>query len=155
MTFDPGVVQAYRLLGYENRDIADEQFHDDTVEAGAIGAGHAATALYALRLSGEGRDGDRLGELRLRWIDPDTRRAEEAALDVRLGDLSTDFRETAASFRLDALVAAAAEVFRESRWAVDYSIRDVADVAYHAGLPRDEQTDDFLRLLGEAAELGR
>ena len=47
--FDPAVVDAYRLVGYENRAIADEDFRDPRVDAGAIGAGHAVTALYALR----------------------------------------------------------------------------------------------------------
>ncbi len=155
--FDPAVVESYRLVGYENRDIADQQFRDDTVDAGAIGAGHAVTALYALRLTGEGGEDDRIGTLRLRWTDPDTRHADETALDIRAGVLSRSFRETAGSFRLDALVAAAAEVFRQSRWAADYSISDVANAAYESAgeLPRGQQTDDFLRFLDEAARIQR
>ena len=47
--FDGDAVASYRLLGYENRAIDDDDFTDDTVEAGAIGAGHEVTALYALR----------------------------------------------------------------------------------------------------------
>ncbi|MBN2715468.1 MAG: von Willebrand factor type A domain-containing protein [Deltaproteobacteria bacterium] len=46
--FNPDYVQAYRLLGYENRAIADEDFRDDTVDAGEIGAGHRVTALYEI-----------------------------------------------------------------------------------------------------------
>ena len=155
--FDPNTVESYRLVGYENRDIADQDFRDDTVEAGAIGAGHAVTALYALRLTGEGGAGDRIGTLRLRWIDPDSRAAQETALDVRAGDLAQTFRSTSGSFRLDALVAAAAEVFRHSRWADGYSIADVANAAYESSgdLPRGEQTDDFLRFLDDAARIER
>lgn len=48
--FDRDVVAPYRLVGYENRDIDDDDFTDEEVEAGAIGAGHAVTVLYALRL---------------------------------------------------------------------------------------------------------
>jgi Ca-activated chloride channel family protein len=44
--FNPGVVSRYRLLGYENRDIADERFRDPTVDAGEIGSGHTVAALY-------------------------------------------------------------------------------------------------------------
>ncbi|MFL5535352.1 MAG: von Willebrand factor type A domain-containing protein [Gemmatimonadales bacterium] len=44
--FNPGRVQAYRLLGYENRVLAKEDFADDKKDAGEIGAGHAVTALY-------------------------------------------------------------------------------------------------------------
>ena len=51
--FNPAVVARYRLLGYENRDIADEHFRDDTVDAGEIGAGHSVTALYEIKLQPE------------------------------------------------------------------------------------------------------
>ncbi len=44
--FNPNQVQAYRLIGYENRLLADEDFVDDTKDAGELGAGHTVTALY-------------------------------------------------------------------------------------------------------------
>jgi Ca-activated chloride channel family protein len=50
--FNPEQVAAYRLLGYENRAIADQDFRDDIVDAGEIGAGHRVTALYELVLAG-------------------------------------------------------------------------------------------------------
>src|SRR5690606_33279949 len=46
--FNPEHVYAYRLLGYENRDIADDDFRDDVVDAGEIGNGHRVTAIYEL-----------------------------------------------------------------------------------------------------------
>lgn len=46
--FNPEQVLAYRLLGYENRALADDDFRDDVVDAGDIGAGHRVTALYEL-----------------------------------------------------------------------------------------------------------
>ncbi len=46
--FNPAHVQAYRLIGYENRLLANRDFHDDTKDAGEIGAGHTVTALYEL-----------------------------------------------------------------------------------------------------------
>jgi Ca-activated chloride channel family protein len=51
--FNPEKVIAYRLLGYEDRAIVDEQFRDDTVDAGEVGSGHRVTALYELILEGE------------------------------------------------------------------------------------------------------
>tara|TARA_R110000751_G_scaffold2470_4_gene13299 strand:- start:121650 stop:123791 length:2142 start_codon:yes stop_codon:yes gene_type:complete len=44
--FNPNHVQAYRLIGYENRLLADEDFVNDTIDAGELGAGHTVTALY-------------------------------------------------------------------------------------------------------------
>jgi len=46
--FNPATVSGYRLLGYENRKLRDEDFHNDTVDAGEIGAGHTVTALYEI-----------------------------------------------------------------------------------------------------------
>jgi Ca-activated chloride channel family protein len=51
--FNPAKVYAYRLLGYENRAIVDEQFRDDTVDGGEVGSGHRVTALYELVLQNE------------------------------------------------------------------------------------------------------
>lgn len=50
--FNPELIEAYRLLGYENRAIADRDFENDVVDAGEIGAGHRVTALYELVLAG-------------------------------------------------------------------------------------------------------
>ena len=46
--FNPAEVEAYRLIGYEKRMLAAEDFNDDTKDAGEMGAGHAVTALYEL-----------------------------------------------------------------------------------------------------------
>ena len=60
--FNPAVVSEYRLIGYENRLLAREDFGNDRVDAGDIGAGHQVTALYELTLAGSG--GERLPPLR-------------------------------------------------------------------------------------------
>jgi Ca-activated chloride channel homolog len=155
--FDPGVVASYRLIGYENRALPDQQFRDDRVDAGAIGAGHASTALYALRLTEEGEASGRIGTVRVRWTDPDTRKAEELAREPRMEDLATSFRDTEPTFQLDAIVAAAAERFRGSRWAEDYRIKDVAAEADRAAgdLPATDQVHALLAMLDRAAGLER
>ncbi|MFA5260725.1 MAG: VWA domain-containing protein [Candidatus Omnitrophota bacterium] len=52
--FNPGEVKAYRLIGYENRILAKEDFNDDTKDAGELGAGHTVTALYEIVPAGSG-----------------------------------------------------------------------------------------------------
>ncbi|MFL5768888.1 MAG: YfbK domain-containing protein, partial [Chloroflexota bacterium] len=98
--FDRGSVEAYRLVGYENRAIPDQQYRDDRVDAGQIGAGHEVTALYARRLTGEGGVLGRIATVSLRWIDPGSGRASELAQDVVFADLAPTFAATAASFKL-------------------------------------------------------
>ena len=60
--FNPTVVAEYRLIGYENRALRDEDFDNDAIDAGEIGAGHEVTALYEVALVGAG--GERLPKLR-------------------------------------------------------------------------------------------
>ena len=50
--FNPAQVKAYRLIGYENRRLRDEEFNDDQKDAGDLGAGHSVTALYEVILAG-------------------------------------------------------------------------------------------------------
>ena len=160
VAFNPDVVEAYRLVGYENRAIADNQFQDDEVDAGAIGAGHASTALYALRLTGESGglfDSGRVATVHLRWTDPDSRQAQETASDVHLDDFAGSFAETEPTFQLDAIVAAAGERFRQSRWATEYDLTDVAALADEVAddLPRTDQVHALLTMLDEAGRLER
>ena len=155
--FAPDVVEAYRLIGFENRAINDEDFRDDRVDAGAIGAGHEVTALYALRLSGERGEDGRIGTVSLRWTDPGADRADELGRDIRLSDLSSTFRAADSTFKLDAIVAATAERFRGSRWGETYDLGQVAEVADQVSedLPQNQEVHDFLELLGSAADLER
>jgi Ca-activated chloride channel family protein len=70
VTFDPDAVARYRLIGYENRDIADDEFDDDDTDAGELGSGHRVVALYEVEPAA-GVDGDTaLGSVELRWDDP-------------------------------------------------------------------------------------
>ena len=56
ITFDPQYVSSYRLIGYENRILNDEDFEDDTKDAGDVGAGHQVTVCYELTLAEGARD---------------------------------------------------------------------------------------------------
>lgn len=154
--FDADLVSGYRLVGYEDRDVADRDFTDSNVPAGAIGAGHAVTALYALRLRQDAGDGDRLAQIRLRWTDPDDGRTRESSADVRASDLSGSFERADPHFRFDAIVAESAEVLRGSRYADRLDLDDVWRVAAREadGLPRTDQVHAFLDLLDAARRLG-
>ena len=53
--FNPSIVESYRLVGYENRLLNEEDFNNDKIDAGEIGAGHSVTALYEIVLKGQGQ----------------------------------------------------------------------------------------------------
>lgn len=65
--FDPRTVSAYRLIGYDNRALSDEDFDDAAVDAGEVGAGHRVTALYEVRPARGAETGDPLATVRVRW----------------------------------------------------------------------------------------
>jgi Ca-activated chloride channel family protein len=155
VAFDPEVVAAYRLVGYENRDIDDDDFTDPDVDAGAIGAGHSVTALYALRLRGDAGPQSRLATVSLRWTDPDSGTTDESTRDVLASDLVRSFEATDPYFRFDAIVAATAEVLRDSPWVERLDLSDIADVAdrEERGLPGTDEVHDFLDLLDDLAAM--
>jgi len=74
--FNPAVVAEYRLIGYENRMLEREDFNNDAVDAGDIGAGHTVTALYEVALAGS--DGERVDPLRYQSEQQSDQRATTA-----------------------------------------------------------------------------
>ena len=155
--FDRDVVAAYRLVGYENRDVRDDDFTDEEVQAGAIGAGHAVTALYALRLRDDVGRQDRLATVRLRWTDPERGAVDELTREVRTNDLARTFEASDPYFRFDAIVAATAEVLRDSPWTERLDLVSVVDVAdrEERGLPPTDEVHGFLDLLDRMASMER
>ena len=144
--FDPEVVSRYRLLGYENRRVEDEQFRDDTVDAGEIGAGHSVTALYELKLHADAEGA--LGTVFVRYQDPDSGEVVELNRTLRSDELFAGFEEAPARFQLAAVVAEYAEILRESYWALDGSLDAVVSHARRVQglLPREADVAEFADL---------
>ena len=149
--FNPEVVSRYRLLGYENRDVADEDFRNDAIDAGEIGAGHSVTALYELKLR-EGAEGV-IGTVYMRYEDVGLNEVVEINREFHHSDLAADFEETAPTFQLSAVVAEFAEVLRGSYWAREGSLQAVADEARRVQmlLPEMSEVSDFTSLAVQAA----
>jgi Ca-activated chloride channel homolog len=153
--FRPQAVSRYRLLGYENRAIADQDFRNPTVDAGEIGAGHAVTALYEIEPAWTS-DGF-LGTVRLRWIDPATGLEQSEVQDIDLNQLGGEFFVSGPSFRLAAIVAAFAESLRYSPYAANYTLVDVAREAdaISASFPGNQDVAMLRDLANAAARLDR
>jgi Ca-activated chloride channel family protein len=156
VTWDARLVEKYRLVGFENRALHDEDFTNDRVDAGEIGAGHSVTALYEIRLAPGLEEADRLGTVRLRWREPVSRDTGELAGSIDLGALSPTWDTTRVHFRLAASVAAFAEVLRDSPWAADVPMRLVSDEVHAVAdaLDGDREVDDLANLVDWAGRLG-
>jgi Ca-activated chloride channel family protein len=114
VVFNPQAVARYRLIGYENRDIADERFRDDRVDAGEIGAGHSVTVLYEVELRpGAPRDA-LLAELHLRYRAPEIGNQTETIRKLYVSELAPSWEKASPGFRLAASVAQLAEILRQS-----------------------------------------
>jgi Ca-activated chloride channel homolog len=151
--FNPDVVARYRLIGYENRDVADQDFRNDTVDAGEIGAGHSATALYAVILNPNANG--RIATVQLRWKDPNTLSVQEINGNYNTWDLSPTFESTDPHYQLAVTVAQYAELLRLSPWAVGSSIGQVLQHAVRlAGqLPADKDVSEFATLVSRASQI--
>ncbi|MXY43735.1 MAG: DUF3520 domain-containing protein [Dehalococcoidia bacterium] len=150
VSFNPEVVHSYRLIGYENRDVADRDFRNDYVDAGEVGAGHSVTALYELRLF-ERTDGP-IAKVNVRYQDPDTYRIHEESRNFNRRDIRGRFEDASPRFQLSATVAQYAEVLRESYWAQHTTFEDVRYHADRVGnmLREDPDVTEFAKLVSMA-----
>jgi Ca-activated chloride channel family protein len=150
--FDPAQVLRYRLVGYENRDVADEDFRNDKVDAGEIGAGHTVTALYELELAKDAT-GQGLATVRIRAKKPRGEKADEAAYEFPSTALSKRFEDASPDFRFATSVMAAAEIFRQSPHASAWKYEDVVKIAKGASPAGNAERQEFVALLERARDI--
>ncbi|WP_030901044.1 vWA domain-containing protein [Streptomyces sp. NRRL S-474] len=110
VAFDPETVEEFRLVGYDNRRVADEDFRDDRVDGGEAGPGHTVTALYAVRTE-PGAEGH-LATATVRWLDPDTRDPHEESGDLETDALHDSLRAAPSRFQVTAVAAYFADTLR-------------------------------------------
>lgn len=179
--FNPEVVSEYRLIGYSNRQLANEDFNNDRVDAGEIGAGHTVTALYEIALHGEG--GEKHSPMRYgKNTQPDngtehpdkneTRLNEIAQIGLRYklpGDKNSLLRthiiktpvednppSLSADFRFSASVAAFAQLLQGDNRLESFEYEDARQLAARSlGNDVYGYRAEFLRLVDLAASLER
>lgn len=142
--FEEDAVRRYRLVGYENRDIADHNFRNDRVDAGEIGAGHSVTAIYELEVAPEAEG--RLATVRVRHKPPKGSEASEQSFAFETSDVHADLHEASPSFQFAASVAAFAEKLRKSPYAEDLDYGLVEELASASTEGRAER-EEFVELV--------
>lgn len=173
--FNPAVVSEYRLIGYENRLLRREDFSNDQVDAGEIGAGHTVTALYEVALVGE--EGDRHEPLRYGKpgaTNADVRSGELAFVRLRYkrpqdgvdassllieqpvlrSTLKRDLTQTSDAYRLSAAVAGFGQLLRSSPYLAHFGYAEAQTLAAGArGRDRDGDAGELLQLMQLAGSL--
>ncbi|MBT3223781.1 MAG: DUF3520 domain-containing protein, partial [Proteobacteria bacterium] len=150
--FHEEAVISYRLVGYENRDIADKDFRNDKVDAGEIGTGHQVTALYNVILRDD-PTGD-MATVRIRHKKPGPEQpAVEQSVAFPAAAVHLEFQEASPSFRLAFGVASFSELLRGSRYSDEVSYGDVATIVQNAASPDSAQQAELLALIQKAGAL--
>jgi len=174
--FNAEHVQAYRLLGYENRAIADVDFRNDVVDAGEVGAGHRVTALYELVLAGqtipnlEGAPTPESGEpvlgereidaaelvrVKVRWKEvgaTEEDSAHEVAESLRPAEVAQLADSAERDLQWASAIAAFAEILKGSPYA-NLEDLDRIESIVSAQADRDDDRARFFGLFGEARSL--
>jgi Ca-activated chloride channel family protein len=159
--FNPAEVSEYRLLGYENRALKREDFSNDKVDAGEIGAGHTVTALYEvvpvgakgwlepLRYTQANEKPGKAGEiawLRLRYKAPEGGASQLVERPIGK-DQATPINQASEDLRFAAAVAAFAQQLGDAKYTGDFSLADSARLA------RGAKGEDPFGLRGEFVQL--
>ncbi len=158
--FDPAQVTRYRLLGYENRAIADADFRNDKVDAGEVGSGHQVTALYEIERNLAVTGEKPLATVRLRYKaprivnGPANEEATEIAQEVR-GNQQTSFEGADAGYRRAVIVGQFAEFLRRSVNARGRSLDELLAEAHklEAQIPQDADFHEFVALAERSKQL--
>jgi Ca-activated chloride channel family protein len=170
--FNPSEVEAYRLIGYENRKLAHRDFNDDTKDAGEIGAGHSVTALYEVVPAGSGRktgkvdalkyqkdktptaasESGELLTLKIRYKQPEGNTSKLLTFPITSDDRGLE--ATSDDYRFAAAVAELGMLLRDSKHKGDASYAEVLKMAEGA-LGRDAHGHraEFLDLVRKARRL--
>jgi|GEM_PF-816035 len=147
--FNPEAVRRYRLVGYENRNVADRDFRNDKVDAGEIGAGHNVTALYEVELTGEQAP---LATVRIRAKAPNGTEAAEQSFPFERGMLRSSVEGASSDFRFALAVASSADILRHSPAAKSWSLVTARKLAEGASEGQAERKE-FLKLVTQAEAL--
>lgn len=169
--FNPAVVAEYRLIGYENRALNREDFNNDKVDAGEIGAGHTVTALYEIILANGGgryldplryapvsnvdtQHQDEIALLRLRYKQPSSNTSKLIERPLPVSNINSTLQQTSDRFRFAASVAGFGQLLRGGVYTADYDFDDVLELARNArGKDAFGYRGEFLSLVNLAKSL--
>lgn len=171
--FNPAQAAGYRLIGYENRILADRDFNDDKKDAGEIGAGISVTALYEVvpigqKVENPGVDELKYGEkvqpatansnelltVKLRYKEPNEN--ESKLLSIGLTDRQTAFEGASENLRFASSVAQFGLLLRDSRYKGNANFDNLLATAQNSrGSDLKGYRSEFLEMVGKARRLAR
>ena len=162
--FNPMIVESYRLVGYENRLLNEEDFNDDKKDAGEIGAGHSVTALYEIVLKGSGTSplvddlryqntsdkvsalGNEILTVKFRYKKPDGQ--ESILLEKNLENKFLAWNQISDDFKFSAAVSCFGMILRESEFKGTASFDQILSLAKESkGKDKNGYRAEFIRIV--------
>lgn len=172
LEFNPAKVDSYRLIGYENRLLNDEDFNDDTKDAGEMGSGHMVTALYEIVPAGSGeripsvdplkyqeskkieerKYSDELLTIKVRYKKPDGRTS--MLLEKAVKNFGEEIENTSDNLRFAAAVVEFGMILRESEFKGNATLDGAAKLASSAkGNDEDGYRSEMIRLINTVKDM--
>lgn len=167
--FNPSLVSEYRLIGYENRMLNREDFRNDKVDAGDIGAGHTVTALYEVVLTGSGAErvpalryqqqpddydqrtsgaDDEIAFVRLRYKQPGSQTSSESGQAILASMIPNTISRASDNLRFSAAVAGFGQLLRGGRFTNRWDYVDAIELARGArGDDRHGYRSEFVSMV--------
>ena len=143
--FNPALVSEYRLIGYENRQLKREDFSNDKVDAGEIGAGHTVTAIYEIALvgskgnrieelryqptTGTSIKSNELAHLRVRYKQPDSDKSQLLEWPITQDQQLTSLQDASDTFQFSAAVAGFAQQLRGGQYLEEFGYQQILELA--------------------------
>lgn len=168
--FNPAIVESYRLIGYENRLLNNEDFEDDKKDAGELGSGHTVTALYEIKLAKKSslkentlkyqttnlnnvaKEGDELATVKFRYKKPDGKKS--ILLQEVIPYENNYVNDMSENFRFSAAVAGFGMLLRNSEHKGDATYKSIINLAKNSkGNDAEGYRSEFIQLIKLAEHL--
>ena len=150
VTFNPEYVESYRLIGYENKQLTQDQFNDENTDAGEIGSGHTITVVYEIKLTDKAlTEGENIAQVKLRYK-PTENSVGDTQTKESVLDIGTNVYHTVRT-NTDGFVAAVVEfalVLRESEYRGDATLQTLIERLGRLDVANDEFKQEFVELVG-------
>lgn len=165
--FNPSKVSEYRLIGYETRALKRQDFNNDKVDAGDIGAGHTVTAIYEITLQGAenptidplryqaedkkaatNHESNELAFVKLRYKEPKQSSSKLLQLPIKTEDIKTSMQATSETFQFSTAVAGFAQLLRGGENLADMDMKQIIALAQNSkGTDKHGYRSEFINMV--------